>query len=134
MEGVKGRMTVWVQKRNSRQTLSAPRPVVEKGRKKVPFASGNGLRWSAGRFLLILVAVVLVLILVSDISVISSGSQSISKLHSRIDRLENSNTRIRNEINQSMDPAVINAVSVEQNLISSYGVTTISLTAPDNMR
>ena len=125
-------MTVWTQNRNSRQ--AARRPVIEKHQQKVPFASRDGLRWSAGRSLLILVAAVLVLILVADVAGITSGSHSISSLTSRIGRLENSNHQIRNRIDQSIDLATINAASVKRDLISSQGVPLISLTAPDNLR
>lgn len=125
-------MTVWTQNRNSRQ--AARRPVIEKRQQKVPFASRDGLRWSAGRSLLILVAAVLVLILVADVAGITSGSHSISSLTSRIGRLENSNHQIRNRIDQSIDLATINAASVKRDLISSQGVPLISLTAPDNLR
>ena len=126
-------MTVWTQKPGSRQP-AVRRPVIDTHRQKVPFASGGGLRWSAGKTLLILVAAVLVLVLVSDLAVISSGSQSISSLSTRIGRLEDSNLRIRNQIEQSVDLGAINAASVKQNLISSQGVPIISLTAPDNLR
>ena len=127
-------MTVWAQKPNSRQPGSARRPVIDSHQQKVPFASGDGLRWSAGRTMLILVAAVLVLILVSDLAVIGSGAQSISSLSSRIGRLEDSNLRIRNRIEQSIDLAAINAASIKRDLVSSQGVPIISLTAPDNLR
>ena len=127
-------MTVWVQDRGGRQDASARRPVVDSSRKKAPLASTDGLRWSMGRFVLILVAAVLACILVADAAGIGSGNQSISKLSSRIGRLENRNQQIRNEIELSLDLATINEISVRQDLVSSHGVPTISLTAPDNLR
>ena len=126
-------MTVWTEKPNSRQP-AAKRPVIDTRQQKVPFASGGSLRWSAGKTLLFMIAAVLVLILVSDLAVIGSGSQSITSLSSRIGRLEDSNLRIRNRIEQSIDLAAINAASVKRNLISSQGIPTISLTAPDNLQ
>lgn len=127
-------MTVWVPDRNSRQTESARRPVVDARQRPASYGSAGRRRRNPGLILLSLIAAVLVLILISDLAVIGSGSQSISTLNSRIGRLENTNIRIRNEIDQNMDLAVINATAVKQDLISSRGVTTISLTAPDNMR
>ena len=132
-EGVYG-MTVWVPDRSGRQDASARRPVVDHGSRKVPFASRQGLRRSAGQFLLIVVGLVLVFILVSDLAGVTSGSQSIDRLSSRITRLENSNRRIQTEIELSTDWATINDTSIRKDLVSSRGVPTISLTAPDNLR
>ena len=127
-------MTVWVSERNRRQAADTQRPVVYAGRRGTAPASFRTLRGNSRQVLLLLVAIVLVCVLAADLIILGSGSQSISSLSARIGRLENSNIRIRNEIDRNMDLAVINAAAVRQDLISSRGATTISLTAPDHIR
>ena len=128
------RMTGWVPERNRRQAAAAQRPVVDAGQRGSSPASFRSLRGNSRQVLLLLVAIILACLLVADLIVLGSGSQSISSLSARIGRLENSNIRIRNEIDRNMNLAVINAAAVRQDLISSRGATTISLTAPDHIR
>ena len=78
------RMTVWVSERNRRPAAAAQRPVVDARQRSSAPASAKALRGNSRQALLLLVAIILACVLVADLIVISSGSQSISSLSARI--------------------------------------------------
>ena len=113
-------------------TASGRVPAIEETKPRKRIVSAEGIRWDAALTALILVAVLLFILLAGDLVEIGAGGRNIRKLNNSIADLETKNHQLQAEMEANSNDASVCTQAVGLNLISSYGATTILLTAPEN--
>lgn len=107
-------------------------PVIEEARPKQRLISSDGIRWDAAIAALVIIAILLTILLASDLVSIGAGGRTITKLNASIRDLETRNERLQAEIDLTASGTSVCTEAVKLNLISSGGARTIRLTAPVN--
>ena len=107
-------------------------PAIEEPKPRQRLVSGEGIRWDAALAALILVAILLGIVLLSDLAGIGNSGRTIRKLSTSIEELQEKNERLNAEIVQVSNSTNVCTEAVKLNLISSYGARTIQLTVPGN--
>ena len=113
-------------------TPSGRVPAIEETKPRKQIVSAEGIRWDAAITALILVAVLLFIFLAGDFAGIGAGGRNIRKLNNSIAELQAKNQQLQAEMEANCSNASVCTQAVGLNLISSYGATTILLTAPEN--
>ena len=113
-------------------TASGRIPAIEEPKPRQRLVSGEGIRWDAALAALILVAILLGIVLLSDLAGIGNSGRTIRKLSTSIEELQEKNERLNAEIVQVSNSTNVCTEAVKLNLISSYGARTIQLTVPGN--
>ena len=111
-------------------TASGRNPVIEESKPRKPLISTEGIRWDAAITALIVIASLLAVVLVVDLTSIGASGRVIGKLNTSIQDLENRNEQVRGDIELYSSGASVRTEAVKLNLISSGGATTIRITAP----
>ena len=106
--------------------------VVEQPQKRQKIFSRDGIRWNAGKILLILMAALLTGILLTETAMIGINEKSIERLQGKIDTLAAKNRELENELIYSSGDVTVCTEAVKLNLIASNGAQTVQLTAPQN--
>ena len=107
--------------------------VIEEAARKPRLGSGEGIRWDAAWIAIGLAIAICVVVLLADVAGMGLGSRSISKLESKIEDMNSRNETLRQELALSSGDVSVCTEAVKLNLISGYGATTITLTAPSEL-
>ena len=107
--------------------------VIEEATRKPRLVSGEGIRWDAAWIAIGLAIAICVVVLLADVAGMGLGSRSISKLESKIEDMNSRNETLRQELALSSGDVSVCTEAVKLNLISGYGATTITLTAPSEL-
>lgn len=108
--------------------------VVEQPRDRRKLFSREGIRWDAACAILIVAGVLMAVILLADLAGIGTSARAIGKLNGKIEAITARNAQIISELNASQDDISVLTEAVKYNLVSSGGVRTIRLTAPQEAK
>lgn len=104
--------------------------VIEEARPKQKIISRKGIRWNAAWAMLAAVVFLCAAVLLADLAGMGLSSRSISRLENKIEDLARRNEVLKQELSISAGDANVCTEAVKLNLISAYGATPITLTAP----
>lgn len=108
--------------------------VVETAAPKKSVFSSEGIRWDVAWIVIIAVSVLCTAILLGNLAGVGMGDRALNKLDKRITDMAGKNEKLQAEIAIRNDDASIYTEAVKMNLISSGGVQTIRLTAPEEAK
>ncbi len=108
--------------------------VIESAAPKKSFFSSEGVRWDVAWILIIALAVLCTAILLGNLAGVGMGDRALSKLDKKIADMAGKNEKLQTEIALRNDDASVYTEAVKLNLISSSGVQTIRLTAPEEAK
>ena len=106
--------------------------VIEEAKPRQQWISAEGIRWDLARFLLILIAALMVAVLLAHLASIGASSLQIRRLEEKIEAAQKLNEDYRAKLEASSGDISVCTEAVKLNMISSNGAKTITLTAPTN--
>ena len=108
--------------------------VIESAKQKKSIISSEGIRWDIAWITIIAVAVLCAALLLGNLAGIGMGDRALSKLDKKIADMANKNEKLQTEIALRNDDASVYTEAVKMNLISSNGIQTIRLIAPEEAK
>ena len=90
----------------------------------------SSVRWSWATAVICLAAVVMIAVLLADIGMIGDTSKQIRSISTKMERVEEKNGQLENELYALANDVSICTEAVKLNLVSSNGATAIALTVP----
>lgn len=96
--------------------------------------SREGIRRDLGRTVLMILGIFLAAVLLAELASLGAGSLRIQKLNTRLQAMEERNLALRETLDRSSGDISVCTEAVKLNLVSSNGVTPITLTAPTGAR
>ena len=108
--------------------------VIESAKPKRNVFSSEGLRWDVAWIVIIAVAVLCLAILLGNLAGVGMEDRALGKLNKKIAEMADKNDKLQTEIALRNNDASVYTEAVKLNLVSSNGVQTIRLTAPEEAK
>ena len=108
--------------------------VIESAAPKKSVFSSEGLRWDVAWIVIIVVAVLCLGVLLGNLAGVGMGERALNKLDRKIADMADKNEKLETEIALRNDDVSMYTEAVKMDLISSGGMQTIRLIAPEEAK